>query len=82
MRSSASQYSNIAASLSISHVSGVDSCSGMISREIKNAFDMRVPARMPHVSRLAAVLGAARERNWVRRSGEMKIVRRGVPFSR
>jgi hypothetical protein len=58
------------------------SCSGITTREMKSALDIRVPHSIPHVSRFRRVLGAACLRNSVRRVGGRKTVRRGLPFSR
>ena len=69
-------------SLSISHVSEVDSCSGIRSFEIKKALEINVPQRMPQVSRFRLVFEEAINKKRLRRSGEIKIVRSGVPFSR
>lgn len=49
---------------------------------MKKALEIRLPQRMPQVSRLRLVLGRAISRKCLRRSGEIKMVRRGVPFSR
>jgi hypothetical protein len=49
--------------------------------EINRALEIRVPQRIPQVSRFAEVLGEARVTKEVRRSVGRKRVRRGVPFS-
>ena len=48
---------------------------------MKRAEEIRVPQRMPQVSRLAVVLDWARVVKEVRRAVGRKSVRRGVPFS-
>jgi hypothetical protein len=54
----------------------------MTSREMKSALEIRVPHRIPQVSRLAKVLGRAMDRNVSRSAVGRKRVRSGVPFSR
>ena len=82
IRSSESQYSKIADSLVVSHVSDVEICSGIKSLEMKRAFETREPQRIPQVSRLRRVLGAASERKRDRRLAGRKTERSGVPFSK
>lgn len=72
----------MADSFIVSQVSDVLSWSGIRSLEIKSAFEIRVPQRMPHVSRFFLVFDDALRKNSVRSVGGMKTVRRGVPFSR
>lgn len=55
--------------------------SGIIRCEMKSALEMRVPQRIPQVSRLDCVFGCARFRKVVRRSDGSIIVRRGTPDS-
>lgn len=62
-------------------MSEVEVWSGMMRVLMNRALAMMVPARIPQVSRLRDVLGSARLRNWVRRSGGRRTVRRGAPAS-
>lgn len=82
MRSSASQKSTRAPSFIISHVSEEFFCSGMTSRDMKRALEMRDPQRIPQVSKFALVFGEASFKKVERRVGGRKMVRSGVPFSR
>jgi len=52
-------YAYSAASSTISQVSEVEVCRGMTSFVMKKALRIRVPQRMPQVSRLRAVLAVA-----------------------
>ena len=65
----------------VSQVSEVDVWSGTMRWVMKRAFETRVAQRIPQVSRLRAVLGWARLRKVVRRSGGRRTVRRGAPDS-
>lgn len=49
--------------------------------EMKRALEIRVPQRIPQVSRFEDVFEEARETKEVRRAVGRKRVRRGVPFS-
>ena len=53
-----------------------------MSRLMKKAFAISVPARKPQVSKLASVFLYASRRNVVLKVGGRKMVRKGVPFSR
>lgn len=81
-KSSESQYSKMADSLVVSHVSDVDVCSGIINLEMNRAFDTSVPQRIPQVSKLRRVLAAAQAKNWDLRLAGRNTDRRGLPFSR
>ena len=48
---------------------------------MKSALEIRVPQRMPQVSRLREVFGWTRLRKVERRSGGSRTVRRGAPDS-
>ena len=72
----------MADSLTVSQVSDVDSCSGMSNLDTNKAFEISVPHRIPHVSRLRRVFEFASRRNSWRRLGGRNNVLRGVPFSR
>ena len=62
-------------------MSDVECWSGRMRWLMKSALEIRVPQRMPQVSRLRVVLGWTRLRKLERRSGGRRTVRRGAPDS-